>query len=75
MSCYLRHLGDILLAAGVPLSRESRARIHTSIQEIAGQRDCPRVWKQVKPRLVREDDRERFVSELRERWRRRPASD
>ena len=41
MSCYLRHLDDVLLAAGIRLTKEDRPRIHAIIQEITGEEDCP----------------------------------
>ena len=69
MSCYLRHLQDVLLAAGIRHTREDRARIHAVIQEITGREGCPQVWKEVKVRLLREDTWEEFVSQLRVRWR------
>ena len=68
MSCYLRHLDDILLAAGIRLTRENRPRIHTLIQEITGEEDCLRVWRSVNVRLLRDDTWEEFVSQLRIRW-------
>ncbi len=69
MSCYLSHLDDIFLAAGIRLTGENRHRVHEIIQEIIGQEGCPQVWKAVKLRLLRSDTWEQFVSELRERWR------
>jgi hypothetical protein len=41
MSCYLRHLSEVLAAAGIPDTRESRRRVHAMIQEITGEHDCP----------------------------------
>ena len=34
MSCYLRHLGDVLADAGIPDTRESRRRVHAMVQGI-----------------------------------------
>jgi len=75
VSCYLRRLEDVLLAAGVRHTRENRGRIHAVLQEMTGERDCPRVWRRVSAMLIREDSWERFVAELRERWRRQPMAD
>jgi hypothetical protein len=75
VSCYLRHLEDVLLAAGVRHTRESRARIHAVIQKMTGESDCPRVWRRVSAMLIREDSWERFVAELREHRRRQPVTD
>ena len=41
MSCYLRRLEDVLLAAGVRHTGENRGRIHAVIQEMTGERGCP----------------------------------
>ena len=69
MSCYLHHLDDILLAAGIRLTKENRPRIHALIQEITGEEDCLRVWRSVNVRLLRDDTWEEFVAQLRIRWR------
>ena len=68
MSCYLRHLGDVLADAGIPDTRESRRRVHAMIQEITGEQDCPLVWRRVKAALGEHAERELLVAGLRERW-------
>ena len=68
MSCYVRHMDDILLAAGIRLTKENRPRIHALIQEITGEKECPAVWRSVNVRLLRDDTWEEFVSQLRIRW-------
>jgi hypothetical protein len=42
VSRYLRHLEDVLLAAGIRHTREKGARVHTVIQKMTGESDCPR---------------------------------
>ncbi len=68
MSCYLRHLDDIFLAASIRATKEQRPRIHAILQEITGEEDCLRVWRSVRMRLLREDTWEELVSQLRARW-------
>jgi len=68
MSCYLRHLDDVLLAAGIRLTHDNRATIHAIIQAITGKKDCPQVWRAAKTLLAREDTWEEFVCQLRARW-------
>jgi len=68
MSCYLRHLGEVLADAGIPATRESRRRVHAMIQEITGEQDCPLVWRRVKVALGEHADRELLIAGLRERW-------
>jgi hypothetical protein len=75
VSCYLGRLEDVLLAAGVRHTRDNRRRIHAVIQEMTGEKDCPRVWRRVNAIPIREDSWERFVAELRERSRRQPVAD
>ena len=74
MSCYLRHLDDILLAAGIRATKENQPRVHAIIQQITGEERCPQIWRSVKARLPREESWEEFVSQLRIRWQRPPAS-
>ncbi len=69
MSRYLRHLDDILLAAGIRLTRENRGQVHALVQEITGEQECPRVWRSMKLRLLRDDTWGEFVLLLRVRWR------
>jgi len=54
VSRYLRHLEDVLLAAGVRHTRESRAHIHAVVQKMTGESDCPRVWRRVRAMLIRD---------------------
>jgi hypothetical protein len=67
MSCYLRHLGEVLAAAGIPDTRDSRRRAHAMIQEITGEQDCPRVWLRVKAALAEDGGPGVLVAALRER--------
>jgi len=57
------------MAAGIRLTKENRPRLHALIQEITGEQECPRAWRSVKVRLLRDDTWEEFVSQLRTRWR------
>ncbi len=68
MSCYVRHLGEVLADAGVPDAPEERRRVHAIVQQITGERDCPQVWRWVKAALADRAERELFVAALRERW-------
>ena len=67
MSCYLQHLGEVLAAAGIPETGESRRRVHAMIQEITGEQDCPLVWRRVKAALGEDAERELLIAGLRER--------
>jgi len=68
MSCYVRRLGEVLAAAGIPDTREARPRVHAMIQEITGEQNCPLVWRRVKAALGEHAERELLIAGLRERW-------
>ena len=68
MSCYLRHLSEVLAATGIPDTRESRRRVHAIIQEITGEHDCLPVWRRVKAALAENAERDLLIAGLRERW-------
>jgi hypothetical protein len=70
MSCYLRHLDEVLVAAGIPDTRESRRRVHAMVQETTGEHDCLAVWRRVKAALAENAERELLIAGLRERWTR-----
>jgi hypothetical protein len=50
MSCYLRHLGDVIDEAGIELTKENRKSVDHAIRRVVGKADCncPEVWKEVK---------------------------
>jgi hypothetical protein len=64
MSCYLRHLDDVVTAAGVKLGPENRKQVDQTIKDLLGQANCPDVWIEVKKRLAA--DEHGFVADLHE---------
>ncbi len=64
MSCYLRHLDDVVIAAGVKLTPENRKEVDRTIKELLGKDYCPDVWKEVKKRLAA--DEHGFIADLHE---------
>ena len=64
MSCYLRHLDDVVSAAGVKLVPENRKEVDRTIKELLGESDCPDVWIEVKKRLL--ENEHGFVADLHE---------
>ena len=68
MSCYLRHLGEVLAAGGILDTRESRRRVHVMIQEITGEQNCPLVWRRVKAALGEHTEREFVIAGRGARW-------
>ncbi len=68
MTCYFRHLQAIFEEAGITVTKENRKKIDEAIHSIVGvgYKNCPEVWRQVKIRIARDEDRRAFISKLRE---------
>ncbi len=66
MSCYLRHLKDILGEAGIDVTPANRKEIDRAIHQIAGTsyKDCPATWKWLKQRLADDEQRQQLISRL-----------
>jgi hypothetical protein len=68
MSCYLRHMKDILEEADLhPQDRKDRKEVDLAIRKVIGkdQKDkCNLVWKEVKIWLQDEEKKGKLVSEL-----------
>jgi len=71
MSCYFRHMKNILEEAGIEVTPGNRKRIDQAFRQIAGvpREHCPAVWKILKQRLVTEEMRRELARELREAMR------
>ena len=69
MSCYLRHMKDILEEADLhPQNREERKQVDLVIRNVVGKEPkdkCNMVWKEVKIWLQNEEKKETLVSALR----------
>ena len=50
MSCYLRHLKEIMAEAGIELSPANKKQIDSTIHQFMGvaYKDCPTAWKRLK---------------------------
>ena len=67
MSCYLRHLNDVLKEAGIDVTAENKKQIDRTIHDIVGTtyKDCPATWREVKKRLASsEAEKKAFVKKL-----------
>jgi ribosomal protein L23 len=64
LTCYFRHLGEVLEEAGVTVTKENRQEIDKAIHKIVGvdYKDCSTTWKAVKAKLA--ENRKAFVKEL-----------
>lgn len=69
MSCYLRHLKDILSEAGVEVTPANRKQVDRAIHEAmgVGYKDCPTAWKRLKQEVLGDEARRReLVRKVRE---------
>jgi hypothetical protein len=69
MSCYFRHMKDVLEEAGVEITPENKKEIDRVIHELVGveYKSCSPTWKGVKERIKADEaSRSRFVTRLKE---------
>ncbi len=69
MSCYFRHLRDILSEAGIETTASNRKRIDQAIHGVVGvaYKDCPATWKRLKQEVLSDPQKRReFVESLRD---------
>lgn len=61
MSCYLRHMKDILNEAGITVTPANRKRIDEVFHQMAGvtYKDCPAAWRSLKQDFLGYDQRRR----------------
>lgn len=54
MSCYLKHMEEIISEAGIELTKENRKAVDHAIRRTIGKPDsnCPEVWKEVKAQVA-----------------------
>lgn len=66
MSCYLRHMKDVLDAAGIKVTADNRKEIDRAFHEIVGvtYKDCPTAWKKLKQELAGDDSKKKLVQKL-----------
>lgn len=71
MSCYFRHLREILSAAGIEVTTSNRKEIDRVLHQIVGiaYKDCPATWKQLKQDLNDAEKRQQLVRELKKALR------
>jgi molecular chaperone GrpE (heat shock protein) len=66
MSCYFRHLKDILAEAGIEVTPANKKQIDQVVHRIVGveYKDCPVAWRAVKQIMSDEKTRQEFVKNL-----------
>lgn len=67
MSCYFRHLKEVLAEAGIQINSENRKQVDQAIHNAVGvtYKDCPAAWRNLKQVLAGDERKRRdFVSRL-----------
>ena len=67
VSCYLRHMKELLAEAGIEVTADNRKQIDRAFHDLAGvkYKDCPATWRKLKQELAGDaDGRRRFVQRL-----------
>ncbi|MBN1850433.1 MAG: hypothetical protein JW932_17830 [Deltaproteobacteria bacterium] len=70
MSCYFRHMKDVLAEAGIEVTKDNKKEIDKIIHELVDvkYKDCSPTWKAVKERLNSDQKtRDAFVKKLKKR--------
>ena len=68
MSCYFRHLKNILDEAGIEVTSGNRKQIDQAIHRIVGTeyKNCPDTWKILKQQIIPDEQtRQDFIVKLR----------
>ncbi len=68
MSCYFRHLKEVMAEAGIEVTPANRKEVDRVLHEVAGvdYKDCPGAWKNLKLRMANDADRAALVKKLRQ---------
>jgi len=67
MSCYFRHLKDILEEADIKVTPDNRKQVDRAIHQIVEvtYKHCPETWKRLKQQLTGDEQkRQEFISQL-----------
>jgi hypothetical protein len=64
MSCYFRHIKDILDEAGIEVTSSNKKQIDQAIHQIVGvaYKDCPATWKKLKQQLIGDEQKRRDLT-------------
>lgn len=61
MSCYFRHLKDILDEAGIEVGAANKKQVDQAFHQIVGvaYKDCPAAWKRLKQEIMSDAQKRR----------------
>ncbi|HTY47641.1 MAG TPA: hypothetical protein VMB46_08270 [Methanomassiliicoccales archaeon] len=68
MSCYLRHLDEVLNLAGIDVNKENRRKVDEAVHRVAGvkYKSCESAWKQIKKMMA--EDKELLADRIRQEF-------
>ena len=63
MSCYLRHIKDLLDGAGIVITPANRRQIDQAIHQAVGivYKNCPATWKRIKEDIKGDEEKRRAL--------------
>ena len=67
MSCYFRHIKDILDEAGIEITPSNRKQIDQTIHQImkVTYKSCPLTWRRLKQQIMGDEQKRRdFITKL-----------
>ena len=59
MSCYLRHVKDIIAEVGIAITPENRKQVDEAIHQAVGvaYKNCPATWKKIKDEIRTDEEK------------------
>ena len=65
MSCYFRHIKDILNEAGIEVSLSNKKQLDSVIHDIVEvpYKDCPTAWRKLKEQIVGDEKKRKDLVE------------
>lgn len=69
MSCYFRHMKDVLAEAGIEVTKENKKQVDQAIHELVEveYKNCSPTWKAIKTHIKNDETaREQFIKQLKQ---------
>lgn len=65
MSCYFRHIKDILNEASIEVTSSNKKQLDQAIHDIVGvpYKDCPTAWRKLKEQIVSDEKKRKHLVE------------
>jgi len=65
MSCYFRHIKDILNEAGIEVTSSNKKQLDRAIHDIVGvpYKHCPTAWRKLKEQIVGDEKKSKDLVE------------